>query len=490
MDMKIKAILRNEVFYLIILTAFTFSFFLYFSIISPGCEGGMDSYNHYLISKYSWKYPKLFLDQWGKPLYNILTSPFANIGFLGVKIFNILLWLSSAWLAWATAKKLDLSNAWLGFVLVILPQVSIENVISGLTEYLNEFLLILFVFLAASKKWNMAAAICGLLPFARSEGFVIMAVVGFYLVFIEKQYKSLIWFIAGPILFNIIGWAVQGDPLWVITNNPYIKAQVKGLNLCGSGSLFHYANLSRFIFSFVGTILVVLGTIFSLIYLIKTETKKVFVHRFVFWLVAGIFWIYLAVHSLIWWKGLMGSCGYTRVMVVITPLMAILSVYAFHFLVHQYKRYSRFLFGLLASIILVSLSHSYQYVKRNFPLQISEEQKVFVDVAKWLKTTEYKKGMTYHLYAYLSVIADIDPYDSRHFTDLWSFDFNTSPIGSIIIWDGHFGPNECQIPLDKLKNDSNLVLIKSFIPNTAFTTLNNYPFEVHVFKKVKNSRNN
>ncbi len=485
--MKIKGILKSEIFYLGVLTAFLLIIFIYYAVVSPGCEGGMDSYNHYLIARYSWKYPHLFLDQWGKPLYNILASPFANIGFIGVEIFNIFLWLGSAWLTWATVKKLSLSYAWLGFLLVLLPQISIENAISGLTEFLNEFLLILFLFLMASKRWNLAAAICGLLPFARSEGFVIMAVTGFYLIIIEKQYKSLLWFVAGPVIFNTFGWIVEGDPLWIITNNPYIKAQVKGLNLCGSGSLFHYVKLSRFVFSLAGSGLVIIGTLSALFYVIKTFGQKVFEIKFLFWLVGGIFWLYFGVHSFIWWKGMMGSCGYTRVMIVITPLMALLGTYALNILILNFTKFKNYILTIVTVLLLVSASHSFQYIKRSFPLQISEEQKVFVEVANWLKTIEYKDGMTYHLYAYLSVLANINPYDKDHFTDLWSFDFEYSPIGSIIIWDGHFGPNECQIPLKKLKGNPNFILLKSFIPNPPFTTLNNYPFEVFVFKKVKNT---
>lgn len=103
-----------------------------------------------------------------------------------------------------------------------------------------------------------------------------MAAAGFYLVVIEKQYKSLIWFVAGPIIFNAIGWMVEGDPLWIITNNPYIKAQVKGLNLCGSGSLFHYVKLSRFIFSLTGSVLVILGTLSALFYVVKSFGQKIF----------------------------------------------------------------------------------------------------------------------------------------------------------------------------------------------------------------------
>jgi len=490
-------IFHNQIPYLILLSIFTFIVLVYYAIISPGCEGGMDSYNHYLISRYSWKYPRLFLDQWGKPLYNILASPFANIGFLWVKIFNITLYIGSAWFTWATLKKLGLHLAWIGFILVILPQVSIENTISGLTEFLNEFLLILFLYFAASKRWNLAAALCGLLPFARSEGFVIMAATGFYLLFIEKQYKSLIWFIAGPFIFNLIGWAVEGDPFWIITNNPYIKAQVKALNLCGSGSLFAYAKLCRFIFSLAGSVLLVLGSISAFILFFKSNKEKIFLHRYMFWLVAGIFWLYFGVHSFIWWKGLMGSCGYSRVMIVITPLMALLGVYAVNILISKFSTFKTTILVIVSGLLIISTSHAHQFVKRNLPFEISDEQKEFVKVAYWLETYNHKDNMVYFLYPYLNILADIDPYDKKHFEFLWSFDFEYSPVGSLVIWDGHFGPNECQIPLYKvadkpnyLMNNPDFILLKSFIPKKPFTTLGGYPFEIHVFKKVKNSVKN
>jgi len=479
-------LLRKEVFYLSLLSCFLIALFSYFSLISKGCEGGMDSYNHYLISKFSWQHPKLFLDQWGKPLYNILASPFANFGFFGVKFFNIILWIATAWLTWLTAKKLAFPFAWVGFLLVILPEESIKNTISGLTEYLNAFLLILFMYLAACKRFNFAAGIAGLLPFARSEGFVIMLAVGFYLLFIEKKYKSLIWFFAGPLLFNGLGWLIEGDPIWII-HNPYIKAQITGANLCGSGSLFHYINQSRFIFSFAGTVLLLLGSFLALYYYMKTFKQTNFIHRYMLWLCAGIFWLYFGVHSFIWWKGMMGSCGYSRVMIVISPLMALLSVYALNVLSKKFTAWRNYLMITLIALLLISANHSMRFVSRNMPYDISNEQKEFVKVAEWLKTYDRGDNMVFFLYPYLNILADIDPYDKQHFEFLWSFDFDYSPVGSILIWDGHFGPNECRIPLNKLKDNPDFVLVKSFVPNKPFVTLNDYPFEIHVFKRVKNS---
>lgn len=75
---------KVEYIILAVLSVLTFLGFYYVASLSPGVEGGMDSYNHYLISRFSWIHPKeLLLDQWGKPLYNILASPFAQFGMMG-----------------------------------------------------------------------------------------------------------------------------------------------------------------------------------------------------------------------------------------------------------------------------------------------------------------------------------------------------------------------------------------------------------------------
>lgn len=490
--MFIPKFLLKEEFFLISISVFVIAVLTYFSLVSDGCEGGMDSYNHFLISKYSWKYPELFLDQWGKPLYNILASPFANFGFLGVKFFNILLYTASAWITWLTAKKLNIKYALIAFLLVLLPQVSFQNAISGLTEYLNEFLLIVFIYFIARQKWNIAAAIAGLLPFARSEGFVIMFATAFYLVFIVKQYKCLIWFFAGSLLFSILGLIIYNDFFWIITKNPYIIAQSKGMNLCGSGSLFHYLNQSRFIFSLVGSLLLVLGTLISFYKTIKLKKKKNenerFVNDFIFWLCGGIFLLFFAVHSFIWWKGMMGSCGYSRVMIVITPLAALIGSYSVSVIELKFKKLKSFINSILFILIVISFSHIVQFSKRNLPYSISDEQKEFKKVAEWLKTYDYKSNMIYFLYPYLNILAEIDPYDKKHFEFLWSFDFDYSPVGSLIIWDGHFGPNESKIPLQKLMNNEDFILLKSFVPDEPFKTLNDYPFEIHIFKRVKISK--
>jgi hypothetical protein len=53
--------------------------------------GGADSFQHYMISCYSWKHPHLLLDHWGKPIFTLLSSPFSQVGYKGLLLFNVLI---------------------------------------------------------------------------------------------------------------------------------------------------------------------------------------------------------------------------------------------------------------------------------------------------------------------------------------------------------------------------------------------------------------
>ena len=59
---------------------------IYFSYYNEICEGGPDNIWHYYFSKYALTYPDFFLHHWGKPLFIILSTWFAQFGFFGMKV--------------------------------------------------------------------------------------------------------------------------------------------------------------------------------------------------------------------------------------------------------------------------------------------------------------------------------------------------------------------------------------------------------------------
>ncbi len=112
-------------------------FLLQDTIIDPG-----DGLKHFQIAKYSWKYPLLFLDHWGKPIFTLLSSPFAQIGFQGMLFFNACLFFVTSIMLLKISRLLNLKNSWLAVIFCFIAPVYFMLVLSGLTELLLSLVII------------------------------------------------------------------------------------------------------------------------------------------------------------------------------------------------------------------------------------------------------------------------------------------------------------------------------------------------------------
>lgn len=447
----------------------------------------MDSYNHYLIAKYSWQHPELFLDQWGKPLYNIIASPFAQLGLTGAVVFNILCLIGCSVLSYLISKDLDFQRPYLVYILVLFSPIFLDNIISSLTEPLCAFLVTWCIYLVSKDKLISGAILVGLLPYARSEGFIVLFVVGLYLILVKRRYRTIPFLLLGTFIFNCLGWLIEGDPFWVITQNPYISFELSGRNVCGSGGLSHYFYAGHYTF---GTLTCVLIALAAPVLLFRLYLKQVGLTKFYkILLLLVTFGLYFGAHVFIWWQGMMGSCGYVRVMVVIAPIGALLAVYCFDFIVEKilglFTKSSLIKNLITIGLILYAIYIPYRYYSYRYPLSISKEQEQYVKAADWLRQQNLETRRLIYLYPYLSVLTDSDPYDKEKHLDLWASTFAFTQNGDILIWDSHFGPNESNTPLERLEQDTSWVKIHKIIPDEQIITLNRADFEIHIFEKIK-----
>jgi hypothetical protein len=104
---KIKEISENTRAFIILVLCFIY--LLAISLLSKGLYGDADSIVHYQFARYAFKYPFHFVDHWAKPLFTTLSAPFAQFGFQGAVLFNILCGLLTAWLIFLIARKLKYS---------------------------------------------------------------------------------------------------------------------------------------------------------------------------------------------------------------------------------------------------------------------------------------------------------------------------------------------------------------------------------------------
>jgi hypothetical protein len=141
-----------------------------------------------------------------------------------------------------------------------------------------------------------------------------------------------------------------------------------------------------------------------------------------------------------------------------------------------------FILGLVA---WVPFSKSY------FPFKLNGEEKVLKETIDWFNKTNYTNQKIYYLSPYLAHLLNIDSFDSEKVGELWGlyptieeWGIDAIPDSTIVIWDAHFGPNECKIPFEKIMTDPNFQLLNSFKPKEPFQVLGGYNYEVHVFMKL------
>ncbi len=54
----------------------------------------------------------------------------------------------------------------------------------------------------------------------------------------------------------------------------------------------------------------------------------------------------------------------------------------------------------------------------------------------------------------------------------------------MVFWDAHYGPNEGQLPLDRLMDNPGYKLVHLARPEKAFKVLGGYDYEICIFQRI------
>jgi len=227
------------------------------AFISDGTHGGADDIGHYRRSRYAFQFPEFFLYHWGKPFFTALSSPFAQLGFKGIRIFNVLAGTLAAYFTYRTALLLKFKYPVLAIFLIISSPLYTVLMLSGMTEILGSLVLILSIFLFFKKKYIWSAVVLSFMPFVRNEAMVILPLFFIALVWL-KQWKAIPFLAFGFIFYSIVGGFYYDDFLWVVNEMPY-RGNAQGIY--GSGELLHYVKASKYIVGLPLAVLIPAGLI-------------------------------------------------------------------------------------------------------------------------------------------------------------------------------------------------------------------------------------
>ena len=458
--------------------------FLACAWFSIGTYGGGDSWMHYLFARFAFKHPDNFMDQWGKPVFTLLASPWAQFGFGGVKLFNIICAIGTGYLSYLIARQHFPKYAWLSIIFVFGVPIYFVCVFSGLTEILFALFLIAGIYLYQNYKERWAFLIISFLPFIRSEGFLIIPVFALMALY-YRQYLALLFLAAGTVLFSVIGYIAYDNWKWVFATNPYLIA----VNVYGKGSLFQFVGANESIAGLPQVILVLLSIIiFIKAYSQQIKTKTFGTDRMLnirMVLVFGSFAVYFIAHSVFWRLGIFGSLGLIRVMAGIGPVIGLTSFFAFQWALDLKIAQARWA-NILAILFLIAVFFiPLKQNRHDIPYKLSHLEEAQYNSCKWIKENNLQNNFFYFFDPFVAHLLNLDKFDSEKTSSILYVNNSITFRGNaIVIWDSQFCPVEGQLPKKWLDENDNFVLLHTE-RNERNINSRGDTLEIRIYKTLK-----
>lgn len=418
-----------------------------------------DGIAHYFISQASWYNPSLFLHHWGKPFYILLSSPFAQFGFNGLVLFNVIVFALTVSIGFKIMQQKNVT-VWLQllFPLILLTAHDFANtILGGLTEPLFNLAAILGLYLLLNKRYFWFALVVSFMPFMRSEGQLPVLLAVFLLIY-YRSYRSIPVLLTGFVLYGFAGIVVYGEFWWYFTESPYSLNNA----IYGKGSWSHYILSYKNYLGNPGLYILMVG-IPTMIFLLMKRRWKEFQFDWWFW-AYGTFVGVLFSHSYFYATGTNGSYGLTRIATQGVPVFILLHLYYLNTIKLSKQRIASMVYALFSLIMIFSLIKNKNYPKKAKPL----DEQIFA-AADFLQKTDREDRQIF-FYAPLLCYALKDnnylPDSKMRFFSFTNLDENLIKLfkpGDLIVRDSHFGPLEMKLPLNVLTNHPDLVRIKEFV---------------------------
>lgn len=455
-------------------------FILFISVLvfSDGFIGGAESIWHYNYSHFAFKYPHFLFNSWAKPVFTLLSAPFALFGFKAMQLFNILLAIVAGLFSYLVAKELKMKQPILAIILCCFTPVFTYNIFSGLTEILFALITITTTYLLLKNRYVLASVIVSFLPLVRSEGIFLIPIYAFFLVY-RKQYKSIFLMLVGTLVYSIIGGIVNHDFFWLWNQNPY-----KGIvGLYGTGSFFQFIKRSPGYFGIPNELFYVTGLVAGVTLYLRS--KKEFSKEF--FLVILPFFAYFLIHSFMWWSGLGNSQGSNKYMAAIVPLMAVMSTRGLT------------LFSLLFEILfkrpwvktaalyigIISVVHI-PFAVQNYPINPDSYDTLIAQSVDWIKQNGFDKSKIYFKDSNIPFKLGLNPFDGSKCQSIFLERSNAVEkieVGSTIVYDERFFPVD-NIEFDSLVQNHNFELQKVFEPEVNFKIYGR-DYRIAIFKRIQ-----
>ncbi len=420
-----------------------------------------DGLMHFNIAQASWTHPALFLDHWGKPMFILLSSTFAQFGLDGVVLFNILVFLITILFAWKILSHFKIPTALQCLFPVLLLNIFdySNNILGGLTEPLFSMTVMIATWLIIKKQWLWFALLVSFMPFMRSEG-QLAIVLGFALLLFQRQYKSIPLLLFGFMVYSTIGNFAVNDFWWYFTQSPYKMEN----DIYGHGTWDHYLISYKMYLGNPGLIVFIIGSL-RLIYLVVKKQWQEIQFPWLFF-TYGLFFGILVSHSYFWAMGLNGSFGLTRIITQAMPSFVLINLYYIGKV--DYLPSAKFLVSFATVVVLFFVGKS-TLKSPHFPRIPDPLDRQVINTANFLKA---EKGKGHHFFfhhpLFVLKMGENPKIGNQECVFYYcpglkqDLGVNIKP-GDYLIRDSHFGPLDAKLPLSEFDSVPEMVKVKEFV---------------------------
>ncbi|NOT63733.1 MAG: hypothetical protein HOP19_26260, partial [Acidobacteria bacterium] len=316
-------------------------------------DGGL----HYVLARWAWQHPTLFVDVWARPLFTFLYAFPALVGYQAARALTIIIGVLTAHQTWRLADEHGLQRAPLVIPFLFLQPSFTLFLADTMTEPLYALVFVIALRLHLKGRVTAAALTASTLILIRPEGFFTIGLWALWLLRLRTPHSVFRVPLLGAGVFAwwLVSWLITGDALFIKHNWP-ANWPFSGTMYGAPGFLNYPVRLPE-----------IIGPLFLIPFAVglwRYLKHRAAVAQDAILCYGGDAWLSLfLIHTVMRAFGIMGSAGYPRYMLTVAPAAALLALIGWNALAEKFAHWSRSLRrAVTIAVIAVSFCLNALYV--------------------------------------------------------------------------------------------------------------------------------
>ncbi|NDD62745.1 MAG: hypothetical protein EBZ36_02005 [Acidobacteria bacterium] len=392
-------------------------------------DGGL----HFLFAKWSWRHPELLVGVWSRPLYTTVYALPALAGYEAARALTVVIGLLISWQTWRLAVEMRIDRAPLAIILVWLQPSFLLFSADNMTEPVFALTYVIALRLHHRGRQSLGAIVASLLVLARPEGFFLCLL---WAGWLWRSYpgqwrrrRAILWLGCGALAWWGAALLITGDPLFILHNWPR-NWPLTGTVYGTAGPLAYPARLPEI----VGPFLLV-PFIIGLWRLLRLRQSTL----------TTSFLLFLILHTALRAWGLMGSAGYPRYLVSISPAIALITLHGWNRIADQFSLSPRW-WRIAMAVLILSTSGWFNFIYAD-GAEWSRDARALREVHRWFVQHQEREKLPVSRLIwnepYAAILFERDPWENPEWTHDRKRDLallRNSPAGTLVVWDRLIGP--------------------------------------------------